>query len=270
MRCERCNQDFPSRSSGQRICVECANAQPPASGEQNNAEDSRDPQCSQPVRRWGAAPAMAKVRTVLIAALLLVLLAVGFVLVRNAALLMAAKSGNTVAVTILLALGADVNAHDSDRRSALAWAATFGHDRVVRALLARGAPVEEEPGMWHVNRPGALLCAAREGHTSTLDILLARVSSGQGLVTLLTMVAATNGHLDTVRLLLSKSENPKWHANLCLAVAVRQGHSESVRVLLAAGADPNTKVEGESLSATAANAGQTEILQMLREAGAKE
>ncbi|MDP3000249.1 MAG: ankyrin repeat domain-containing protein [Bryobacterales bacterium] len=247
-------------------------AQPAIPEAQDKAADSRSLTAGEPVGRTGA-----KARTSLIAALLLILFGGALFLGRNTAMLLAARNGSALAVMILLALGADVNARSSgssavsDRRSALAWAATFGHDQVVRRLLAKGADVETEPGKFHINPPSPLLCAAREGHTSTLGILLGRVGTDHGTtVTLLGLAAAGNGHADTLRLLLSKSQDPRMFADSCLWMAVSEGHSNCVRVLLDAGADPNGRAEGQqSLIAIAATAGRTEILNMLKEAGAK-
>ena len=71
-------------------------------------------------------------------------------------LMSAAEGGSGVAVSFLLAQGADMNAHN-DSRSVLMWAATSGNVGVIRLLIASGADVN-----WHSATDNTALQTANE------------------------------------------------------------------------------------------------------------
>ena len=71
-------------------------------------------------------------------------------------------------VKMLLAKGADVNAMDSERKTALMNAAYYGRPQIVKFLLERGADVNAR----YVDGCTALMWAAGEGEDETVEILL--------------------------------------------------------------------------------------------------
>ena len=81
-----------------------------------------------------------------------------------------ASSGNAVAVRLLIARGADVNAKEpSQNQDALMWAAAERHPNVVRLLVEAGA----NPRAHTKKGFTALHFAAREGDLETVRQLLA-------------------------------------------------------------------------------------------------
>ena len=70
---------------------------------------------------------------------------------------------------ILLAKGADIDAHEKKGYTALIWAALKGHTKAVQALLDVGADVNAQ-GTY--DRMTALIWAAHEGHTEVVKALL--------------------------------------------------------------------------------------------------
>ena len=88
--------------------------------------------------------------------------------------------------------------------------------------------------------------------------------------------AAEKGHLETVKLLLDKGANPITLATMAitknsdaLCLATNYGHKEIVELLLDNKADPNSQYFfGNSCLRIALAKNQTEIAEMLRQAGA--
>ncbi|MGI8654887.1 MAG: ankyrin repeat domain-containing protein [Pyrinomonadaceae bacterium] len=80
----------------------------------------------------------------------------------------AAGSGNTATVEILLAQGADVDAHTASRETALMRAASKGHMDTVQSLLEKGANANanRQDGMT------ALTLAVFFGHVDVVNVLL--------------------------------------------------------------------------------------------------
>ncbi len=64
----------------------------------------------------------------------------------------------------------DVNLKDNCQRTALWWAACRGHDEIVKFLLDRGADIDAG----HEDGATPLMMASRNGHKSTVKVLLSR------------------------------------------------------------------------------------------------
>jgi ankyrin repeat protein len=140
----------------------------------------------------------------------------------DTALMLAARSGNAVAVELLLDAGAAIDARDSwHGETALMWAAGENHAAVVRLLLERGADanaVSTEFQWDFVKQTGvasalprggltALLHAAREDSLESAELLLEHgadpnAADPRGLSAL--RVAITNNNLDLAKLLLER------------------------------------------------------------------
>jgi ankyrin repeat protein len=174
----------------------------------------------------------------------------------------AAGRGDAAAVQALLAKGTDVNAKDSNGRTALIEASLYNdnsHVEVVRALLAKGADVNAK------DRSGttALIEASRRKSPRTAHGDPAR-SSGY----------AHKGNLQVVQALLAKGAdvNAKGrNATTALIAASQGGFLEVVQALLANGADVNAKdSDGTTalMMASSFNGGFLDVVQALLAKGA--
>jgi len=102
-----------------------------------------------------------------------------------------ARQGDTEAVKVVLAAGADVHADDD---FALCLAGNYGHTETVRLLLASGAHArarEDYPLRW----------AAHDGHTELVKLLLASGSDVHAKDDAALRWAACLGHTETVQVL---------------------------------------------------------------------
>ena len=118
----------------------------------------------------------------------------------NDELLQAAKDGKVSDLNNALKNGADVNATDNNRWTALMFAAHNGHMACLEALLATNA----DPNLQSKNEETALMFAAQNGHMACLKALLANganpnLQSKDGRTAL--MVASQNGNQDCVQIL---------------------------------------------------------------------
>ena len=137
----------------------------------------------------------------------------------------AAALGYLEVVRMLLEAGADMNAENQDRSTALMFAAHNGHLEVVQVLLEAGADKN---------------AAKQDGATAL-------------------MFAAHNGHLEVVQVLLEAGADKnaaKQDGATALMLAAEDGHLEVVQVLLEAGADKNAaKQDGATALMLAAEDG---------------
>ena len=153
-------------------------------------------------------------------------------------LAIALASGREEVVSLLLCLGANINAPSGKYGTPLAAAAYFGDKVTVSVLLDRGADIDVVSGEY-----------------------------GTALAT-----AAYRGNWGTVSLLLKLGADPNvvgGRHGTALATAAYRGNREIVLLLLGRGADVN-KVGGEhrTVLATAAHGGNRDIVSMLQDRGA--
>ncbi len=104
----------------------------------------------------------------------------------NEELWAAARAGDVARVTKALEAGADVNAGNRYKATALFFAADRGHVEVIKLLLDRGADVNALDTFYKF-RP--LMMAAMNNHTNAAVLLIQRGSEGAGGV--LAQAAAT-------------------------------------------------------------------------------
>lgn len=153
------------------------------------------------------------------------------------ALYFAALNGDTEAVQMLLAAGADVDAQDNYyKETPLKRAAGRGHTEVVRALIAAGADVN-----------------ARDNDNSTA--LMSAVFGRKAEIVQMLIAAGADVNAKD-----DKNETALWWA-------AHEGHIEIAKALIAAGADVNAKDNDNETAMDVAK--NNEIKELLKAAGAK-
>jgi ankyrin repeat protein len=198
----------------------------------------------------------------------------------------------------LLEKGADKDAKTDDGTTALMLAVAGGYTDVVRALLGAGADVNA------ANSSGktALMAAAARGDTATILLLLdagadvnaksaegdtalkSAETSGNPTVTLMLLEAGAEPTEDTTPTPIPLAEpgvrvmrGAPHHRIIIrerppLVDAAARGDAKAVRALLDGGADVNEEesILGMTALDMAKLEGHTEIVEILKEAGAKE
>ncbi|KAF7502472.1 hypothetical protein GJ744_005687 [Endocarpon pusillum] len=178
----------------------------------------------------------------------------------------AASRGHETVVRLLLTYGADVNAKGQRGGTALQGAADRGDEAVVRLLLAHGADVNAKDQSGGT----ALQEAAIGGHKAVVRLLLAHgadvnTKSERGRTAL--QGAAVRGHEAVVRLLLAHGAdvNAKDQSGgTALQGAAARGDEAVVQLLLAHGVDVNAKSErGVTALQGAADRGDEAVVRLL-------
>ena len=177
---------------------------------------------------------------------------------------------------------ADVKSVDSKGRTALVVAARSGQSEIVRLLLAEGAEVNSVGGG---DEQSALAAAAQGGHTEVVEELLragANVKHSEFLSGNTALYyAAERGRVAIVEALLQKGAPPDGNGSRLngaypLIAATENGHTEAVRVLLEAGANANVQrtnwstLKTQSALQMAQSRNFAEIVLLLKQHGAKK
>ncbi|UBF27121.1 ankyrin repeat domain-containing protein [Kovacikia minuta CCNUW1] len=168
---------------------------------------------------------------------------------RKTALIYAADKGHTEIVAALLAAGANVAIADKKGRTALEIAVQQGHADIVQLLQSAGAEAPEGATQFST---AALLGAAKQGNVAALRSALQ---------------AGINPDASEVQ----ERRNPRHKT--ALMFAAERGHIEAVRVLLEAGASVNLsdrpgKKLGKTPLMVAAESDHAEVMRLLLESGA--
>jgi len=195
----------------------------------------------------------------------------------DAAFLAAARSGDSAALTRLLAAGQPVDTRDAERRTALLLATHADAVDAARVLIEAGADVNAKDRI----EDTPYLYAGAEGRTEILKLTLSHGANlkdtnrygGTALIP-----AAEKGHPENVRLLLEAGVDPNhvnrlgWTALLEAVILTDGGpvYQEIVADLIKGGADVNL-ADGEGVTplAHARSRGYAEIAKLLEAAGAK-
>lgn len=139
-------------------------------------------------------------------------------------------------------IAVDIDQGDEKGWTPLMLAAGSGHSRIVRILLNKGADTSA------VNRDGitALLLAVDPGHLAVTKVLVkagaqltANAAAFEGFTPL--HVAARKGHLEVMRVLMEAGANPNSRGNdgsTPMYLAAQEGKVDSIKVLLRAKANP--------------------------------
>lgn len=196
---------------------------------------------------------------------------------RNAQLIVAAAAGDLALVKQFLAQGASVHARDVKGKTALIAAAYRNDMAIANVLIDAGADVNAQDN----TKQSAYLISTSEGYVELLKRTLqagANVHSldsynGTGLIR-----AADRGRVEIIQELL-KTDIKLDHINrlgwtaLLEAIILGDGgprHTEVVRLLVKAGANVNIADSGgTSPLAHARRRGQTQIIEILQQAGAR-
>ncbi|MGY0492661.1 ankyrin repeat domain-containing protein [Streptomyces sp. WG-D5] len=188
-------------------------------------------------------------------------------------LLAAAAHGDADAVRGALAAGADVEARDAHRRTALLLAALGDHVAAAEALVAAGA----DPNAQDDRDDSAWLATGVTGSVAMMRTLLParpdlKVTNRFGGISVIP--ASERGHVDYVRAVLRETDIDVDHVNrlgwtaLLEAVILGDGgraHQEIVELLITAGATPGLP-DGDGVTPLehAERRGFTEIAGLLR------
>ena len=162
----------------------------------------------------------------------------------NAALLAAAARGDTDGVVRALGAGADIEARDTSRRTALTLAAAADHVPVAKELVRRGADVDAIDGQqdtpWLITGVTGSVAMGEVLLSGRPDLTIRNRFGGISIIP-----ASERGHVDYVRWVVRHGvdvnhiNNLGWTA-LLEAVILGDGsarYQEIVHILLGAGAD---------------------------------
>ena len=180
-------------------------------------------------------------------------------------LMYAIQNGHEEVVQFLLDAGADVNAKNAWRFSALEFAVLSDQNDIARDLIRRGADVNNQI----ISRETALMAAARRGNTEMLKMLLAsgaQVNLLNGSRATALMYAAHNGHLEIVNLLIEAGADIEPMDRLgfnALGLAEREGHESIVARLKAAQLESQNKAQIEQKSSDVTLSQAIELIKTL-------
>ncbi len=187
-------------------------------------------------------------------------------------LMEAATRGQVEVARLLLQRGADIHVRSDQGITPLISAAMFGSIPIVKMLLQAGAQVNSEDEQGNT----ALKWAATQGHSEVAELLLAHGATVDhrdwyGATPL--MWAAFGGHVDTVKLLLAHGADPHARDDETrrqYGRAQYAGDTETVSRIERSGALRTLQENGRSVLEWAHMSNNPEVLQILREAGAKK
>ncbi len=190
----------------------------------------------------------------------------------------AAQENDPMAIHAALDAGAELEAKDSEGRTALMVAAYSNHLEAARVLIDAGANVNAQDRI--LNSP--FLYAGASGFSEIVKMCLKagadyHVYNRYGGTALIP--ACEKGHLEVIKMLLSDKNYPVNHINklgwtaLLEAIILSDGgkkHQEVLRLLIAGGADVNI-ADGEGVSPLthARRRNYKEMVSILEKAGAR-
>jgi ankyrin repeat protein len=190
---------------------------------------------------------------------------------RDTALHKATREGNQQIIRILLDRGASLEKLESHRSTALHIAVGRGDLDTVQLLLDRGASLEEIDS----DRSTALHIAVKRGDLDTVQLLLDRGASLEEVDSdrsTALHIAVKRGDLDTVQLLLDRGaslEEVDSDRSTALHIAVGRGDLDTVQLLLDRGASlEEVDSDGSTALHIAVEGGDLDTVQLLLDKGA--
>ncbi|KAH0544335.1 hypothetical protein FGG08_001476 [Glutinoglossum americanum] len=155
----------------------------------------------------------------------------------------AASKGHEAVVRLLIEKGAELDLKDEVGWAPLSWAAEKGHEATVKLLIEKGAKFDSK------DRRGQtpLLWAVEKGHEATLLIEKGAefdTKDRYGRTPLLR--AVEKGHEATVKLLIEKGakfDSKNGYGRTPLSWATEKGHEAMVKLLIEKGAELDSKDE---------------------------
>ncbi|KAK3723766.1 hypothetical protein LTR37_001647 [Vermiconidia calcicola] len=158
-------------------------------------------------------------------------------------LIYAASQGHEAVVKVLLDTGADVASKDRDGWQALAWASSSNHKAVVQLLLSSKADINAKDDTGST----VLHMAAFHGYEEVVRLLLDRkadIDAKDDTGSTVLHMAASHGYEEVVRLLLGRKADidaKDKHGSTALGKAAGRRKEEIVRLLLDSKADVNAR-----------------------------
>lgn len=159
--------------------------------------------------------------------------------------LAAARKGDVEAVKSFLAKGVDVNSKTEYGATALSYASDKGHVAVVRLLLESGADANARDTFYGAT---PITWASMKGHAEIVGLLLDKGASGKEDVL---SMGVQNGKPDLVRIVLEKGGIAQRRLDLSLASAINNNNTEIIEMLRKAGAKELFKVDEATLKSYA-------------------
>ncbi|MEM6396546.1 MAG: ankyrin repeat domain-containing protein [Bacteroidota bacterium] len=186
---------------------------------------------------------------------------------------LAAEDGQVAALRALLEAGADVDARDGHRRTALICAASDGHYSAAKLLLEAGADIDAQDARGNT----ALIAAADDNHQRVVRLLLQsgadsemRTDRGQNALELALSEGSDDAIDELTNGLAQDALDHLRHSPEILLSPAREGHLFLVRHMLETGIDINiTDDEGRTALSVAAHEGHQDIVDYLLNHGAK-
>jgi ankyrin repeat protein len=184
-------------------------------------------------------------------------------------LMHAAYAGTVEMMATLIGAGADVNAANDRRATALHWAVT--DPAKIKLLLLNGADINARTAD---GRTALHLAAALPAGTRSVETLLEAGSdvNARSVIGMTPLFAGATSSVETARILVAKGADPNARNGLGatpLMLAALNGGPAIVRLLLEAGADATLRTKrGETALANAANHGDLESVRLLLDKGA--
>jgi len=160
-------------------------------------------------------------------------------------LLAAARKGDVAAVKGLLDKGVDVNSKNRYGATALSYACDRGNLELVTLLIERGADVNASDTFYKAT---PITWATMNGHVDVIKLLLDKGAKGVDSVL---MQAVSSKNAAMVKVALDKGGIPPATLSAALASATKQKQTEIIEMLKKAGAQPpppaSSKVDIEVL-----------------------
>ena len=183
----------------------------------------------------------------------------------------AASNGHEVVVKLLLEKGAQLECNDKYGRTPLSWAAGNGHEAVVKLLLEKGAQLESKDTEYGQT---PLSWAAENGNDAVVKLLVekgAQLECNDKYGRTPLSWAAGNGREAVVKLLLEKgaqleSKETKY-GRTPVSLAASNGHEAVVKLLVEKGAQLESRdtVYGRTPLSWAASDGHEGMVKLLLE-----